>query len=262
MTKGGLRFDNRFVVPTNLALLKKLGAHINIEWCNKNIFIKYLFKYVTKRPDRSKVFLQRVRDSEDVPYNEETDSRDEVKEYLDSCYICDKDSCWRVYGYDIHKHYPAVERMPIHQLNENYIAYKAASNMADLIAQSFYQKTMLTEWFTTNQQNPDARDLTYCDFPSKWRWDEKTRSWIPRIGRDKKIGRLYYVHPLAGERYYLRMLLLTVKGACSYESIRTHNNIFYPTFKEACKAHGLLGDDQEWLNAFNEARTWANSGHL
>jgi hypothetical protein len=25
VTKGGVRFDNRFVVPTNLALLKKLG---------------------------------------------------------------------------------------------------------------------------------------------------------------------------------------------------------------------------------------------
>jgi DNA-binding GntR family transcriptional regulator len=91
--KWGLRFDNRFVVTTNLALLKKFGAHINVEWCNKSIFIKYIFKYVTKGPNHSKVFLQRVRDSEDVPYSEETDSRDEVKEYLDSRCICDRDSC-------------------------------------------------------------------------------------------------------------------------------------------------------------------------
>jgi hypothetical protein len=118
--------------------------------------------------DHSKVFLQRVRDSEDAPYNEETYSRDEVREYLDSRYICDKDSCWRVYGYDIHKHYPAVERMPVHLPNKNYITYKATSNMVHLLSQSFLQKTILTEWFAMNQQNPDARDLTYCDFPSKW----------------------------------------------------------------------------------------------
>src|SRR6266540_973978 len=58
--------------------------------------------------------------------------------------------------------------------------------------------------------------------------------------RDGKIGQLHYVHPSTGERYYLRMLLLIVKGACSYEALRTHNNVLFPTFKEACKARGLL----------------------
>src|SRR6266540_1099578 len=80
--------------------------------------------------------------------------------------------------------------------------------------------------------------------------------------RDGKIGRLHYVHPSTGERYYLRMLLLIVKGACSYEALRTHNNVLFPTFKEACKARGLLGDDQEWYNAFDEAAAWATSSQL
>jgi hypothetical protein len=152
--------------------------------------------------------------------------------------------------------------MPVHLPNENYITYNAASNMPDILSQSFLRKTMLTEWFAANGENPNAIDLTYLDFPPKWRWDDKNRIWIPRQSRDKKIGRLYYVYPLAGEKYYLRMLLLTVKGACSYESIRTYNNIVYSTFKEACKARGLLDDDQEWLSAFNEAATWATSNHL
>src|SRR5438105_1000053 len=58
------------------------------------------------------------------------------------------------------------------------------------------------------------------------------------------------------------MLLLIIKGACSYEVIRTYNNILFPTFKEACKARGLLGDDQEWYNAFDEAAAWATSSQL
>jgi hypothetical protein len=70
------------------------------------------------------------------------------------------------------------------------------------------------------------------------------------------------VHPLAGDKYYLRMLLLVVKGARSYEEVRTYNNIVYDTFKEACKACGLLGDDQEWLATMNEAATWAMSSQL
>jgi hypothetical protein len=52
INKSCVRLDNPWIVPTNLSLLKRFGAHINVEWCNKSI--KYLFKYVTKGPDRSK----------------------------------------------------------------------------------------------------------------------------------------------------------------------------------------------------------------
>lgn len=46
-----------------------------------------------------------------------------------------------------------------------------------------------------------------------------------------KIGRLYFVHPSTGERYFLRMLLMIVKGAQSYEDIRTFQNVVHSTFK-------------------------------
>jgi hypothetical protein len=159
-------------------------------------------------------------------------------------------------------HYPSVERMPVHLPNENYITYSAGANMVDVLSQTYLRRTMLTEWFATNLQNPDARNLTYPDFPTKWRWDDKSRSWLPRKSREKRIGHLYYVHPLAGDRYYLRMLLLIVKGAFSYECLRTYNNIVYSSFKEACKARGLLDDDKEWLSAFDEAATWASPNQL
>lgn len=100
--KSNIKLDNRWIVPYNLPLLKRYQAHINIEWCNKSIFIKYLFKYVTKGPDRSKVFLQRIQNDSDVPYDEDTHTKNEIKEYLDTRYICDKDSMWQILGYDIH----------------------------------------------------------------------------------------------------------------------------------------------------------------
>lgn len=34
---------------------------MDVEWCNKAIIMKYLFKYVTKGPDFSKLYLQRIR---------------------------------------------------------------------------------------------------------------------------------------------------------------------------------------------------------
>jgi hypothetical protein len=107
----------------------------------------------------------------------------------------------------------------------------------------------------------DARDLTYCDFPKFWRWDEEKKTWIKRK-YGYTIGRLYYVNPVEGERFYLRMLLMIVKGATSYKDLRTYNGIVYQTFKEACAARGLLKYDNEWYRTFDEATSWATSLQL
>jgi hypothetical protein len=58
------------------------------------------------------------------------------------------------------------------------------------------------------------------------------------------------------------LLLLTVKVCASFDDIRFYNGIQHPTFKEACRARGLIGDDQEWYSAFDEAATWATASHL
>jgi len=260
--KGNCHLDNRWVVPHNLPLLKKYQAHINVEWCNKTTFIKYLFKYVTKGADCSKVYLERVRNGQQTSYDNETDSINEIKEYLDCRYICEQDACWRILGFDIHRHYPAVERMPVHLPNENYITFSAKAKMNNVLSLEFLRKTMLTEWFVANQMYPAARELTYCKFPSKWKWEAQKKTWEKRSLQRGKIGRLHYVHPSAGERYYLRMLLLTAKGATSFEHLKFHNGIQHPTFKEACRSRGLLGDDQEWYEAFNEAVAWGTSTQL
>jgi hypothetical protein len=260
--KGPKRLDSGWVVPYNMFLLKKYQAHINVEWCNKGIFIKYLFKYVTKGPDRGKVYIQRIRSGEPAPYDEQTKNVNEVKEYLDCRYICEQDACWRIFGFDIHRHYPSVERLPVHLPDDNCIVYDAEADITNVASEEFLRKTMLTEWFVANQNSPAGRDLTYCEFPSKWKWDTSSRFWDHRRRAGGKIGRLYYVHPSVGERYFLRMLLLVVKGAKSYEDVRRYNGVLYPTFKLACNARGLLGDDQEWYDAFDEAAAWATSSQL
>ncbi|CAN0900839.1 ATP-dependent DNA helicase PIF1 [Linum grandiflorum] len=50
--KSGANLDNSYVVPYNRDLVVKYQAHINVEICHKGQLIKYLFKYITKGPDR------------------------------------------------------------------------------------------------------------------------------------------------------------------------------------------------------------------
>ena len=73
---------------------------------------------------------------------------------------------------------------------------------------------------------------------------------------------MYYVHPTAGELYYLRMLLMIVKGAKNYADIRTFENKVYDTFQEACEARGLLEGDHEWILLFDEAIVSASAYQL
>ncbi|XP_056698755.1 replication protein A 70 kDa DNA-binding subunit D-like [Spinacia oleracea] len=49
-------------------------------------------------------------------------------------------------------------------------------------------------------------------------WDRPLKRWVKRKQR-VCIGRLSYVHPTSGERYYLRILLTKVRGAESYEDM-------------------------------------------
>jgi len=62
-----------------------------------------------------------------------------------------------------------------------------------------------------------------------------------------------FVHPSAGERFYLRLLLTVVKGFQSFKEVCTFDGITHPTYKAACLAHGLLEDDGEWDKCLQEA---------
>lgn len=49
--KNNIQLDNRYVVPHNIDLIVKYQAHINVAICGQFGAIKYLFRYVNKRPD-------------------------------------------------------------------------------------------------------------------------------------------------------------------------------------------------------------------
>ena len=73
---------------------------------------------------------------------------------------------------------------------------------------------------------------------------------------------MYYCSPIAGERFYLRLLLTSVPGPTSFEDLRTIAGIVYPTFQAACVALGLLEDDREWIDCLTEAAVFAVGAQL
>jgi hypothetical protein len=58
---------------------------------------------------------------------------------------------------------------------------------------------------------------------------------------------------MAGEKFYLRLLLTIERGAKSYKALYKHKGVCYPTYRTACVARGLADDDREWIHCFNKA---------
>src|SRR6266508_6403984 len=92
--------DNRWTIPHNLILLKRYQAHINVEYVNKSKVVKYLCKYINKGPDQAKVIFEQINKpenppinkAENPPINDETNTIDEIKQYLNCRYKCEQDA--------------------------------------------------------------------------------------------------------------------------------------------------------------------------
>lgn len=231
-------------MPYNLELLKKYEAHINVEWCNKSNLIKYLFKYITKGHDHAKIYFETTSKTGNMSLNHDLAPPDEILEYMDARFLSTCEALHRIFEFDIHYRVPPVERLTVHLAGKNYVRYEKGSDLRAVLDSPAAKRTMLTEWFEANRKYSKARLLTYCEFPKEWSWESSSRTWRERTPT-AKIGRIYYVHPTCGELYYLRMLLMIVKGAQNYADVRTYNGIVYNTFREACEARGLLEGDNE-----------------
>lgn len=119
------------------------------------------------------------------------------------------------------------------------------------------RKTMLTEFFVMNQTDDYAIELKllYKEFPEYFVWSVTDKTWTRRKQRTI-IGRVVTCHPTEGERYYLRRLLMNVRGPTSYEDLRTVNGRSYIIFRETAEKRGLLHSDNSLLDCMIEAASY------
>lgn len=118
-------------------------------------------------------------------------------------------------------------------------------------------KTMLTEFFTMYRTNKDAINLNllYKEFPEYFVWSSTDKMWS-RPKQRPAIGRIVTCHPTEGERYYLTLLLMNVRGPKSYEDLLKVNEKCCSTFREAAEKRGLLHSDNSLIECMSEAMTY------
>ncbi|CAN1217862.1 ATP-dependent DNA helicase PIF1, partial [Linum perenne] len=225
--KGGTVLDNRYVVPFNRNLLVLFQAHINVELCHQGRVIKYLFKYLTKGPDRSVAVA-------------ESSTNQEIQQYLDCRSLSSYEAAWRIYEFSIHDRNPPVQRLCVHLPCQNRVPYRSHQKLRNIMARPNVGETTLTRWFKLNERDPKARELTYDEIPNKYVWKEDSKDWFPRK-KGFAIGRIAYIHPGAND---------------TFVHLRTVNGTVCRSFKVACQKLGLLANDDEWLLVMNEVGQW------
>ena len=177
---------------------------------------------------------------------------DEVKVYLDTRYISAPEATWRILGNKMHHGSPPIQRLQLHLPNQQPVYFSTEDDLQDVITRAESRDTTLTAYFKANSKYPLARDLLYQDFPTYYVFHRKEREWTPRK-KGISIGRMYFCGPKSGERFFERLLLLHIKGATSFDSLKTINGILYSTYREACNAKGLLASDDEWKEVLEDA---------
>ena len=235
--------DNRWIVPYSPFFCLRFNCHTNIEICVSAIASKYLFKYETKGQDRAMLRTE---------VEGEVDNVDEIAEYIDMRSIGSSEACWHIFNFNISKKFPSVSALRVHLEDEQHVVFDIGREESAL---DTHRCTELTAFFDRNRMDPDLR-LLYVDFPEQFTWDTKLKVWKPRKNLPSDaIGRVHTVNPIAGDVYYLRMLLHHehCKGKVSFEDMKTVDSEIQETYKEVCRLLGLLQDDKEWDEALSEA---------
>ena len=151
---------------------------------------------------------------------------------------------------------PSVLQLQLHLPNMHTVAFKAYENLEEVVARPSSSKSMLTEYFEMNRKFPEARKWLYREFPEHYRWISGKKKWQTRKTKRIQIGRLVYAHPAEGERYYLRVLLSHVRGATSFDDLKTVNGKPCSSFREACERLGLIEHDRILDDCMAEAATF------
>ena len=130
---------------------------------------------------------------------------DEIDQFENMRCIGALEACARIFSLAQSERYPSVQQLTVHLPKQQLVLFHEGKEET-IVADESKCKTELTEFFSFNKNNPGTV-VKYCDFPEYFAWNKIEKCWSKRKLNKGAIGRVYTVHPFAGDRYYLRMLL-------------------------------------------------------
>jgi hypothetical protein len=169
---------------------------------------------------------------------------------------------------------PNIVRLQIHLPHQQQIIFDPHVNPENILESRENADTPLMAFFKTNRHPGQTGDLacslTYQEFPQHFviKPDENnppSKVWHRRQQQSLTIGRMIYVGPTAGKRFYLRTLLMIVRGPTSFDDLKSVDGEVSETFRDVCLKCGLLEDDGEWnlcLQEASEIQTGSQLRHL
>lgn len=196
--------------------------------------------------------------------------RDEISQYQIGRYVSTNEAIWRIFSFAIHERYPTVVHLAVHLENGQrvYFTTENAEQRADRPP-----STTLTSFFETCRIDEFAKTLMYAEMPKYYTWNQSTKKFQRRkqgkrvpgqaeIYSTDALGRIYTVHPSNDECFYLRLLLINVRGPTSFEDIRTVDGVVCQTFREACQRLHLLENDSHWDQTIGDATVSAHPNQI
>ncbi|GFV00104.1 uncharacterized protein LOC104236095 [Trichonephila clavipes] len=249
-----IEVDNRWIVPYSPLLSKTFKAHINVEYCNSVKSIKYICKYVNKGSDMAVFEVGNVA----APL-------DEINQYQLGRYISSNEAVWRILSFTIHERHPTVIHLAVHLENGQCVCFTADNVRARALVPP---ATTLTAFYSLCQDDLFAETLLYSEVPKFYTWNASTKKFQRRkqgkaveghtsLYSSDALGRLYTVHPNNTECFYLRLLLIIIRGPISFQDLGTVNGQLCATYRQACQELNLLENDAHWDTALADASNTA-----
>ncbi|TVU30935.1 hypothetical protein EJB05_22589, partial [Eragrostis curvula] len=156
------KLDNRWVVSYNPTLLMRYNCHINVKIACSIKSVKYLYKYIYKGHDRASFSVDKS-ENDDIVINE-------IKQYQDARCITPSEVAYMLYRFPLYYVSPPVLQLAVHLEGMHMVSFKSTSDLNEVAKDPKNQRSMVTEWFKTNVEEPEARKFLYIEFSDWFTW--------------------------------------------------------------------------------------------